>query len=132
MPSLNRVVLLGHVGGEADMKYSVSGTAYARFSLATNRYVKDGDDETDWHRVVCFGSWAENASNYMKKGDLVMVEGEIHYSRQGEGDDTRYYTEIVASRVFNLAPRDDAARPPKGDPALRAKVLKAMSGGDNG
>jgi single-strand DNA-binding protein len=99
--SVNKVILLGHLGRDAETKFTPSGSSVTNFTLATNRRVKDQQsgewrDETDWHRVVLWQ--AENISNYLLKGKQVYLEGRLQ-TRQWEDKDGKknYTTEIVCN-----------------------------------
>ena len=100
MPSRNLVLLMGHVGRDPVTRAAHSGTSVSNFSLATNERRKDGTDHTEWHAIVCFGQTASFASQYIRKGDLVDVEGRIQ-TRTWETDDgqQRKQTQIIAWRV---------------------------------
>ena len=80
MASLNKVELIGYVGRDPEMKYSQSGMAICKFSIATNDFVRKGETETAWHNVVSFGKQAEVIEQYLKKGSLIFIEGRIAYS----------------------------------------------------
>lgn len=98
----NEVILRGRVGNEPELKETPKGTKVANFSLATHRRNKDGEQHTDWHRIVAFGRQAE-AAGRLKKGAPVHVEGRLQsksYERDGE---TRYVTEVVAWEVLPLS-----------------------------
>jgi single-strand DNA-binding protein len=98
--SVNKVILLGHLGKDAETKYTPSGTARTTFTVATNRRVKDNQtgewkDETDWHNVVVWQS--ENVANYLLKGKQVYVEGRLSSRSYDDKDgNKRYITEVVA------------------------------------
>ena len=84
--SVNKVILLGHLGKDAETKFTPSGTSVTNFTLATNRRVKDQQsgewrDETDWHRVVLWQ--AENIANYLLKGKQVYLEGRLQTRAMG-------------------------------------------------
>lgn len=85
--TVNKVILVGRLGRDPDIRYSPSGTAIANFSLATDERVPAGEgnweDHTEWHRISAFGKTAEFCGNYLAKGRLVFVEGSIR-SRQWE------------------------------------------------
>jgi single-strand DNA-binding protein len=107
--SVNKVILLGHLGRDAETKFTPSGTSVTNFSLATNRRVKDQQsgewrDETDWHRIVIWQS--ENIANYLLKGKQVYLEGRLQ-TRMWEDKDGKknYSTEVVcqANDVILLA-----------------------------
>jgi single-strand DNA-binding protein len=104
--SVNKAILVGHLGADPETKTASSGLAIASLRVATSERVKDGDswkDHTEWHRVVCFGKTAENVGKYLTKGRQVYVEGRIRTQKwtDKEGRD-RYTTEIVADQVHFL------------------------------
>lgn len=83
--SVNKIILIGHVGKDPDMRYSKPGSAVAMFSLATNERgarLADGTqlpDSTEWHNIVMFGKNAETAERYIKKGMQLYIEGKMRY-----------------------------------------------------
>jgi single-strand DNA-binding protein len=100
---LNKVMLIGHLGKDPELKYTPGGAAVATFSLATNESYKDKDgnqqEKTEWHRLVVWNKQAEIAAEYLKKGQQVFVEGKLQ-TRTWEKDGQKHYmTEIV---VFNF------------------------------
>jgi single-strand DNA-binding protein len=107
MASLNKVMLIGNVGSEPEMRYTPNGKAVTSFRMATNyRYVgPDGErrEETEWFRVSVWGRQAESCNQYLSKGKRVYVEGRLH-SRSWEGQDgqTRTSLEVSANRVIFL------------------------------
>ena len=103
--TVNKVILVGRLGADPDIRYSPNGVAVAKFSLATNDYVSAGaegnrEERTEWHRIVTFGKTAEFCANYLAKGRQVYVEGSIRTSQwddpQGQ---KRYSTEIIAREI---------------------------------
>lgn len=111
--SVNKVILLGNIGKDAETKYTQSGTAVSNFSLATNRRWKDPQtgewkDETEWHRCVLWKS--ENRSQYLLKGTSVYIEGRLQ-TRSWEDKDhqKRYTTEIVCEELILLGGRGGGA-----------------------
>ena len=129
MPSLNKVMLIGRLGKDPELKYSAAnGAPVANFTMATDESYKDKDgakvERTEWHRVVVFSRQAETVSNYLSKGRLVYVEGNIRTRQwKDQQDQTRYTTEIVAQRIQFLeslgqshdmeqSPEDMQAQPP--------------------
>jgi single-strand DNA-binding protein len=119
--SINKVFLLGHLGKDAETKFTPSGVARSNFTLATNRRWKDQQsgewkEETDWHNVVLWRS--ENLANYLLKGKQVWVEGRLQ-TRSWEDKDgqKRYMTEVVCDDLILLGSgRGDApGGPPSGD-----------------
>jgi single-strand DNA-binding protein len=101
--SVNRVLLVGHLGRDAEMKFTANGTAVSKFSLATTERRKKGDqweDATEWHRVTLFGKSADALQPYLVKGKQVCVEGRIETRSWDDKDgQKRFSTEIVAERV---------------------------------
>jgi len=110
---INKVTLIGHLGGDPEVRRLEGGTAVARFSLATNESYKDKDGNfqtiTEWHNVVVWRELAERAERSLKKGMLVYVEGKISYRKYTtqEGQD-RYVTDIVANTFRMLERREGA------------------------
>jgi single-strand DNA-binding protein len=110
--SVNKVTLLGHLGKDAETKFTPSGVAVTNFTLATSRRWKDQQsgewkEETEWHRVVMWRS--ENVSNYLQKGKQVYLEGRLQ-TRSWEDKDgqKRYTTEVVVEDLILLGGRGDS------------------------
>ncbi len=108
---VNKVILIGNLGNDPDVRYTANGKAITNISLATSESWKDKDsgeqqERTEWHRVVFFGRLAEIASEYLKKGSQVYVEGSLRTNKwqDKEGKD-RYTTEIIASEMQMLGGR---------------------------
>ena len=111
--SVNRVILVGHLGGDAESRYTPSGTAVANFKVATNESRKnaDGDfqDHTEWHRCVLFGKSAETATQYLKKGQMVYVEGRLRTrSWEDKEGNKRTTTEVQGDMFTMLGRRNDS------------------------
>ncbi|MEN8200029.1 MAG: single-stranded DNA-binding protein [Thermodesulfobacteriota bacterium] len=107
---INKVILVGNLGQDPELRYTQSGTAVATLSVATNRVWKDRDgnkqDETEWHRVIVWAQTAEFCSNYLSKGNKVYVEGRLQTRKwQDQNGNDRYTTEIVANELKSLTPR---------------------------
>ena len=104
MAGVNKVILLGHLGKDPEMRYQPSGGAIANFSIATSETFKDKDgnkqERTEWHRVALFGRTAEIAGEYLRKGSMAYVEGRLQTRKwtDKEGQE-RYTTEIVGDRL---------------------------------
>lgn len=101
---INKVILLGNLGGEPEMKYTTEGIAVAQFSLATQRTWKDEEGqekkETEWHRVVTWRALAEACNTHLKKGSRVYVEGRLHYSEWEDSEKGKQRkTEVIAEAV---------------------------------
>ena len=105
--SVNKVVLVGHLGADPESRFTPSGVAVTTFNMATNESWKNKEgeyeDRTEWHRIVLYGKAAETASKYMKKGQLTYVEGRIR-TRSWEDKEgmTRYTTEVLGDRFTML------------------------------
>ena len=110
---VNKVILVGNVGGDPETRYMPNGNAVTNITLATSESWKDKQtgqqqERTEWHRVVFFGRLAEIAGEYLRKGSQVYVEGEIRYSEHtGDDGQKRYYTDIVANEMQMLGGRGD-------------------------
>ena len=98
---INRVILVGHLGQDPEVRYMPNGNAVANFSVATSESWKDKQtgetrDRTEWHRVVVFGKLAEIAGEYIKKGTQVYLEGQLQTRKwQDQSGQDRYTTEVV-------------------------------------
>lgn len=111
MASVNKVILVGNLGADPEVRYLPSGDAVANIRLATTDRYKDkasGEfkEMTEWHRVAFFGRLAEIVSDYLKKGSSVYIEGRIRTRKwQGQDGQDRYSTEIVADQMQMLGGR---------------------------
>ena len=105
--SVNKVVIVGHIGADPETRFTPSGTAVANFNLATNESRKSSEgayrDHTEWHSCVLFGKRAEFAGEYLKKGQLVYLEGRLQ-TRSWEDDSgiKKYKTEVVGNEITML------------------------------
>jgi len=102
--SVNKVILVGHLGKDPDVRFTTSGSAVANFSLATSEVWNDRDgkrqERTEWHNIVVWGKQAESCGQYLAKGRQVYVEGSIRTrSYDDKSGNKRYITEIVAQRI---------------------------------
>lgn len=105
--TINRVELLGRVGIDPEMRYSQGGTAITRVRLATDRHRQNGETETDWHDVTCWGKLAEAVNEYVGKGDRLYVSGRLaQNSYETEDGQKRHRTEIHAQEVVFLDSRN--------------------------
>ncbi len=131
MKSVNKVILIGNLGKDPEVKYTPQGTPVAKVALATNERFKDKDgnwqDRTEWHNVVLWARLAEIAGEYLKKGGKVYIEGRLQ-TRSWDDKQTgqkKYMTEIVANDLVLLGGRGEGA----GDYAGGSRG--AASGGNN-
>ena len=105
--SVNKVVIVGHLGADPETRFTPSGTAVANLNLATNESRKNSDgeyqDHTEWHSCVLFGKRAEFAGEYLKKGQLVYLEGRLQ-TRSWEDDcgTKKYRTEVIGNEITML------------------------------
>lgn len=103
--TVNKVIILGRLGADPEVRYMANGNAVTNLRVATNDGYKDKQtgqfvESTEWHRVVLFNRTAENAGQYLKKGRLVYIEGRIRTNKwQDQAGQDRYTTEIVAVEV---------------------------------
>jgi len=109
---INKVILVGNLGNDPDTKYTQSGMAVTRISLATTSVRKDREgnqqERTEWHRVVFFGKLGEIAGEYLRKGSQVYVEGELRYDKYtGQDGVEKYTTDIVANEMQMLGGRGE-------------------------
>ena len=119
MAGINKVILIGRLGSDPEVRYTPDGTAVANFSIATSdewtdKATNEKKERTEWHRIVAFGRLGEICGEYLSKGRQVYIEGKLQ-TRSWEKDGvTRYTTEIVAFTVQFLGSKDsaDTYRPP--------------------
>ena len=112
MASLNKVMLIGNVGQDPELRYTPDGNPVANFSIAVNRKRKVGDeykDETEWFNIVCFSRTAENVNQYLTKGQKVYVEGRFQSSEYvGQDGNQRKSFEVIANDVTFLSTKSEA------------------------
>lgn len=126
MSGINKVILVGRLGRDPDIRNLENGVMVANFSLATSESYRDRNtgerkDSTEWHNVVLWRGLAETAQKYLRKGDMVYIEGKLR-TRSWEKDGvTRYSTEVVADNMVMLSTRSsgttsgDVSAPPQKD-----------------
>jgi single-strand DNA-binding protein len=114
--SVNKVILVGNLGKDPEVKYTPNGTAVAKFSLATNERFKDKagewQDRTEWHNIVAWQRLAEIVGEYIKKGSKVYIEGRLQTSswEDKQSGEKKYRTEIIAQDLVMLGSRGEAER----------------------
>ncbi len=119
MASLNKIMLIGYLGSDPEMRYTPDGKAVTSFRMATsNRYTTSAGEtreETDWFRITVWGKQAESCNQFLSKGKQVYVEGRLHASDwQGQDGQMRTSLEVTANRVLFLGGRALAALPEEG------------------
>lgn len=129
--SLNRVMLIGNLGKDPELRYTTSGVAVATFSLATNESWKDQDgntqERTEWHNIVAWKKLAEICGEWLKKGKKVYIEGRIQtrsYDDKNTGT-KKYITEIVAENMIMLDSKGSATS--EGNPSSSASPEPAAT-----
>ena len=120
MASVNKVILVGNLGKDPEVRYMPSGDPIANITIATSSRYKNkaGEmvEETEWHRVTFFGRLAEIASQYLKKGRPVYVEGRIKTNKYTDKNGVEgYSTDIIAKEMQLLGDREGGGRPPSSD-----------------
>ncbi len=110
--SVNKVILIGNLGKDPELRYAPSGSAVASFSLATSEQWKDQEgnpqERTSWHNIVIWGKLAEIAAEYLKKGRKVYLEGRLQYrDYEDKSGNKRYVTEVVVNDLVMLGSRQD-------------------------
>ena len=120
MASLNKVMLIGNVGNDPEMRYTPGGNPVTSFSVATNRRYTDSNgetkEETEWFRVIAWRKLAESCNQFVTKGKRVYVEGRLR-TRNWEGQDgqKRVSVEVVANRVLFLDKQATVSVPEEGE-----------------
>lgn len=112
--SVNKVLLVGYTGGDADVRYTSKGTAVANFSLATNQTRKNGkgeyEDSVEWHKVVLFGKLAEFCESTVKKGMLMFIDGHLQTRNWEDKEEQKHYvTEVIGERLTLLGARKNGS-----------------------
>ena len=118
MASINKVIIIGRVGKDPELRYAANGAAVCNLSLATSRKWKnkqtgEQQEETEWHRVSLFDRLAEVAGEYLKKGSLAYIEGRLKTRKWTDKDGVeKYTTEIMAENLTLLSGREQSGDKP--------------------
>jgi single-strand DNA-binding protein len=139
MAGINKVIIVGHLGKDPEVRYTPSGSAVANFSVATSETWKDkttGEkkERTEWHRIVAWDKLGEICGEYLSKGRQVYVEGKLQTRSYDDKDGIkRYTTEIIATDVQFLGARDSGSSRPNigGAPPREMGAGKAPPAGDD-
>ncbi len=132
MKSVNKVILIGNLGKDPEVKYTQAGMPVAKFTLATNDRFKDKEgqwqDRTEWHNIVAFQRLAEIVGEYLKKGGKCYIEGSLRTSSwdDKETGQKKYKTEIIANDLVLLSGRGEATADDSG-----SRARGASAGGNN-
>ena len=130
---VNKVILIGNLGSDPELRYTPSGAAVANFSVATNETWVDNNGErqerTEWHRVVAWTRLAEICGEYLKKGSKIYIEGRLQ-TRSWEGQDgtKRYTTEIVARDLQMLDTRGAPVEEPYAEEQYEEPLMPPTAG----
>lgn len=113
MAGINKVILVGNLGKDPEVRHLEGGISVANFTLATNEYYKDKQgtrvERTEWHNIAAWRGLAEMAEKFLKKGQQVYIEGKIRTRQyQDKDNQTRYITEIIADEITMLGGRPQA------------------------
>ncbi|HLE61368.1 MAG TPA: single-stranded DNA-binding protein [Thermoanaerobaculaceae bacterium] len=111
--SVNKVILIGNIGRDIELRHAPTGLAVAKFALATNEVRKDRNgqrqEHTEWHNIVAFGKLAEFCGQYLGKGRTIYVEGSIRTrTYDDEKGNRRYFTEIISQTIRFVGPKPSA------------------------
>mgnify|MGYP001219321743 CR=1 FL=1 len=125
---INKVILVGNLGKDPEVRHLESGSAVARFSVATNENYQDRNGEwqtqTEWHNIVCWRGLAERAEKMLKKGSLIYLEGKLTTRKwQDKDGNDKYTTEIVARTYRSMERRENAMN--------EGTSIGSLSGGEN-
>ncbi len=112
MAGLNKVMLIGNLGKDPEIRYSQQGTAVVKFPIATSeqwtdRNTGEKQEKTEWHNIVAFGKPAETLEKYLSKGSQIYIEGRIQTNKYDKDGQTRYFTDIVANNFQFLGFKQD-------------------------
>lgn len=115
MAGVNKVILIGHLGKDPEVRHLENGTSVANFTLATSESYKDKTgnriDQTEWHNIVVWRGLADVAEKFLKKGSQIYLEGKIRTrSWEDQGGNKKYTTEIVADTFNMLSKKDDSSQ----------------------
>lgn len=134
--SVNKVILIGSVGKDPEVKTTQGGSNIAKFSLATNDRTKvngEWQDKTEWHNLVAFGKTAEVIGEYVKKGNRLYIEGKLSTSSWEDKDSgtTKYRTEIIIDDLVLLSGKPEGATSSQGNSSSNGRSSSAPSGNRN-
>lgn len=108
---MNKVILIGRLTKDVELKYTPQGSPVVNFTLAVDRYSKNGDKGADFLSVVVWGKSAENLAQYKGKGDQIAVEGSLQTrSYEAQDGSKRYITEVLASRIEFIGSKGDGGK----------------------
>ncbi len=136
--SVNKVILIGNLGRDPEVRYMPNGNAVANITVATSEVWKDkntgqNQERTEWHRVVLFRRLGEIAGEYLKKGSKVYIEGKLQTRKwQDQNGQDRYTTEVVADSLEMLSPRGSGGEADFGAPVSSGGATSGGAAGGGG
>ena len=129
--SVNKVILVGHIGNKPEGRYTPSGTSTASFSLATNESWIDNDKEkkehTEWHNIVAWNKLADFATEYLQKGQLIYIEGKLQTRTYKDKDDVQHWKTEVISNVITPLEWKRTEKSPNGSAKKEAENMSDLS-----
>ena len=129
---MNKVILIGNLGRDPEVKYISNGTAVANFALATVERWKDNQgkkqERIDWHRAVAWGRTAEITGEYLSKGSKVCIEGKLQTRTWDDNGTTRYITEVIVSSLEMLSGNGRSSKPPIPKSSSRSAAHRTPEG----
>lgn len=140
MASVNKVILIGNLGRDPEVRYMPNGEAVTNFSIATTENWKDKSgqkqEKTEWHNIVMYRKLAEIAGEYLEKGTPIYIEGKLQTRKWEKDGVTRYSTEVIADKMQMLGSRgsddeDDEDEDPPKQSAPKSAKQPASSGFDD-
>ena len=130
--SVNKVILVGHIGNKPEGRYTPSGTSTASFSLATNESWIDNEKEkqerAEWHNIVAWNKLADFATEYLQKGQLVYIEGKLQTRTYKDKDDVQHWKTEVISNVITPLGWKTAAKKENGSTKKTAEKVSEPAG----
>lgn len=137
MASVNKVIIIGNLGRDAEVRYAPSGAAIANITVATSRKWKDktsGEmvEETEWHRCTMFDRMAEVAGEYLKKGKPVYIEGRLKTRKFNKDGLDQYSTDIIVTEMQMLGGREDGDKAPAPRASAPAPAPRASAPAKSG
>ena len=130
--SVNKVILVGHIGNKPEGRYTPSGTSTASFSLATNESWIDNEKEkqerTEWHNIVAWNKLADFATEYLQKGQLVYIEGKLQTRTYKDKDDVQHWKTEVISNVITPLEWKTTAKKENGSTKKTAEKVSEPAG----
>jgi single-strand DNA-binding protein len=135
MKSINKVILIGHLGRAPEVRYTQGGAPVANFSLATNEYwtsnTGERQERTEWHKIVAWGKLAEFCQEYLQKGTYLYVEGKLQTRNYDDRDGVkRYVTEIKATEL-GLLDRKPGLESAGGEPPIDSLPPETSGAGED-